>query len=260
MKMLPALMMIGAMAALLWPITVMAMPLPDCAGDVAITEAKIVRVEKNGVLILNDGRAVILEGLRLPGTDRPAAPVAQQALAELRALALGKGLTLTATHPKNDRYGRMRVQAFGSVWLQTELLKQGLARVSIPPDRQECSPDFYEAETEARNAGRGVWAVAEFAVRPAQPFLAPSGSFQLVQGRIVNITSHDGRVFLDFSEDYRKGFSATVAPEDRKAFRDSDPALEELVGREVRLRGIVEDFNGRREMALSNPRQIEILK
>ncbi|MBS0280847.1 MAG: hypothetical protein JSR25_06785, partial [Proteobacteria bacterium] len=89
---------------------------------------------------------------------------------------------------------------------------------------------------------------------------APAGSFQIVQGRIVNVASHDGRVFLDFNEDYRKGLSAIVAPEDRKAFRDSDLVLEELVGRDVRVRGIVEDFNGRREMALSNPRQIELVK
>ncbi|MEO7053672.1 MAG: thermonuclease family protein [Rhizomicrobium sp.] len=209
---------------------------------------------------MKDGRAAILEGLRLPGADHLAAPIAQQALAELRVLALDKGLTLTSTDPKSDRYGRMRVQAFGAVWLQTELLKQGLARVSIPPDRQECSPDFYEAETEARNAGRGVWALTEFTVLPAQAFSAPSGSFQLVQGRIVNVASHDGRVFLDFSQDYRKGFSAIIAPEDRKIFRNSDLVPEDLVGHEVRLRGIVEDFNGRREMALSNPRQIEILK
>lgn len=260
MKIMPAMMMLGAMSGLCWPTAGMAMPLPDCAGDVAIAEAKIVRVEKNGVLILKDGRAAILEGLRLPGADRPAAPIAQQALAELRALALGQGLTLTSTQPKIDRYGRMRVQVFGSVWLQIELLKQGLARVSIPPDRQECSPDFYEAEADARNAGRGVWALTEFAVLPAQAFAAPSGSFQLVQGRVVNVASHDGRVFLDFSQDYRKGFSVIIAPEDRRPFRNSDLVPEDLVGREVRVRGIVEDFNGRREMALSNPRQIELIK
>jgi len=246
------------MAGLFWPLAGMAMPLPDCAGDMMLARAEIVRVEKDGTLILNNGRAVILEGLRLPGADRPAAPVAGQALAILRALA--SGLTLTSTRPRNDRYGRIRVQAFGTGWLQTELLKRGLARVAVLPDRQECSPDFYEAETAARSAGRGLWALPEFAVRQAQPFSAPAGSFQLVQGRIVNVASHDGRIFLDFSQDYRKGFSAIIAPEDRRAFRDSDLVPEDLVGREVRLRGIVEGFNGRHEMALSNPRQIEILK
>ena len=248
------------LAGLLWPNAGFAMPLPDCAGDPVIAQARVVRVEKNGALVLDNGRTVVLEGIRLPGADFPAAPVAARALATLRELATRERVMFTSTRPRNDRYGRIRVQAFATAWLQTELLKRGLARVSVMPDRQECSPDFYEAEIEARSAGRGLWALPEFAVRKAVSFSAPAGSFQLVEGRIVNVASHDGRAFLDFNDDYRKGFSATIAPEDRKAFREAELALEALVGHEVRLRGIVEDFNGRHEMALANPRQIEVVK
>ena len=236
------------------------MPLPDCAGSVETARAHVVRVEKNGALILGDGRVVLLEGIRLPGADRPSGAIASAALDALRALATKETLTLTVTEPQRDRYDRLHAQAFGDVWLQTELLRRGLARVSIAPDRQECSPDFYEAEVEARNARRGLWALPEFAVRQAGALSAPAGSFQVVEGRVLNVASHDGRVFLDFNSDYRKGFSATIAPEDRKAFRDSDPALEDLAGHEVRLRGIVENFGGRPEIALSNPRQVELLK
>lgn len=256
MRILPVLVMAG----LSWPAMAFAMPLPDCAGDVVSANAHVTRVEENGALVLDGGQRVLLEGIRLPGADRPAAPVAKEALAVLRAWTAKQTLTLTSTSPRNDRYGRIRVQAFGTAWLQVELLKRGLARVSVMPDRQECSPDFYEAEIEARNARRGLWALPEFAIRSAASVAAPAGSFQIIQGRIVNVASHDGRFFLDFNEDYRKGFSAIIAPEDRKAFRNSDPIPEELVGREVRVRGIVEAFNGRREMTLSNPRQIEILK
>jgi micrococcal nuclease len=236
------------------------MPLPDCAGSVEIAHAQIVRVEKNGTLILNDDRAVLLEGIRLPGADRPGDPIATQALAVLRELAMKEVLTLTSTPPKEDRYDRVRVQAFSNVWLQAELLKRRLARVAITPDRQECSPDFYEAEIEARNAKRGLWALPEFAVQQAGSLSAPAGSFQVVEGQVANVVTHDGRFFLDFNADYRKGFSATIAPDDRKAFRASDPALEDLAGHKIRLRGIVENFNGRTEIALSNPRQIEFLK
>jgi micrococcal nuclease len=249
-----------ALAGLFWPNAGFAMPLPDCAGDVLIPRAHVARVEKNGALILDNRQIVLLEGIRLPGVDRPTLPVAAQAVATLQMLAMRESLILTSTPPRNDRYGRVRVQAFGTTWLQTELLKHGLARVSIMPDRQECSPDFYEAEIEAREARRGLWALPEFAVKQAGSFSAPAGSFQLVQGRVVNVASHDGRTFLDFSDNYRKGFSAIIAPEDRKAFRNAEPALEDLIGREVRLRGIMEEFNGRWEMALSNPRQIEVLK
>lgn len=254
MKVLPIL----AIAGLFWPAAGYAMILPDCAGDIVRKSAHVVRVERDGALVLDDGQSVLLEGIRLPGTDRPAAPIAEESLAAMRVLTK-EALTLTSTTPRNDRYGRIRVQAFGAAWLQVELLKRGLARVAVMPDRRECSPDFYEAEIEARERHRGLWALPEFAIRDATAVTAPAGSFQIVRGRIVNVASHDGRVFLDFNEDYRKGFSAIIAPEDRKAFRDSDLILEDLVGREIRVRGILESFNGRREMALFNPRQIELL-
>ena len=111
------------------------MPLPDCAGQVEIAQTHIVRVEQGGALILNDGRAILLEGVRLPGVDRPSDPIAGLARETLRELAMKAPLTLTSTPPGQDRYDRVRVQAFGAVWLQTELLKRGLARVMITPDR-----------------------------------------------------------------------------------------------------------------------------
>jgi micrococcal nuclease len=243
-----------------WPVAA-AISLPDCAGAVEIDRAQVTRVENNGALILRDGRAVLLEGIRLPGVDRPSDPIAALALDTLRELATKVPLTLSSTPPRQDRYDRSRVQAFGrSVWLQTELLKRGLARVMIAPDRQECYPDFYEAEAGARKAGRGLWALPEFAVRPAAAFSAPAGSFQVAEGRVVAVATHDGRIFLDFNADYRKGFSATIAPDDRKAFRDGDPAPADLADHVIRLRGIVDNFNGRPEIALSNPRQIELLQ
>ena len=237
------------------------MPLPDCAGTIEIAHASVARVEKNGALILTGGRPVVLEGIRFPGADRPGDPIAGKALDTLRTLTAGKSLTLTSTPPQQDRYGGLRVQAFTDVWLQVDLLKRGLARVAIVPDRQECSPDFYEAEIDARNVGRGLWALPDFAVRQAQGFSAPDGSFQIVEGHVVNVSSlPSGRAFLDFDADFRKGLSVVIAPEDRKAFRDSDPTLTDLTGHDIRIRGTVTNFNGRPEIALFNPKQIELLQ
>ena len=252
--------LVAVLAGLFAPDAAVAMTLPDCAGAVDVAQAWIMRVEKDGALVLRDGRSVSLEGIRLPGADNPSDPVAALALDTLRKLTHTVPLTLTVTPPEQDRYGRIRVQAFGNVWLQTEMLRRGLARVMIAPDRQECYPDFYEAETEARKGGRGLWASPAFAVRQATGFSAPAGSFQLVEGLVIAAATHDGRVFLDFSTDYRNGFSATVAPDDHKAFRGNEPAIEDLAGHRIRLRGIVERFNGRAEIALSNPRQIELLQ
>jgi endonuclease YncB( thermonuclease family) len=247
-------------AAFCFSTPALAMTPAACAGGIEIAHAKIVRVEKNGALILGDGRAVMLEGIRLPLTDGGPPALAQDALHALSELAMAAPLTLTSTPPKEDRYDRVRVQAFGDVWLQTELLRRGLARVETAPDRPQCAVNFYAAEKEARVASRGLWAFPAFAVRKAESVAAADeGSFQLVEGKVVNSAVRDARVFLDFSQDYRHGFSATIAPEDRRTFRNTDPLPENLAGHTIRLRGMVQDYGGRPEIALSNPAQIEFV-
>lgn len=237
------------------------MPVPDCAGKVEIGKARITRVERNGVLVLTDGRAVSLEGIRLPMGQADHAPgyFQDEALAALSDLAKAAPLDLAATPPKQDRYDRVRVQAFGTVWLQTALLERGLARVAIAPDRQECFPEFYGAEARARAKGVGIWASPAYRVRSANLTVEDAGSFQIVEGRVAHVDARPGRAFIDFSTDPRRGFSAVIAPEDRKAFRNLDPDLSSLAGHRVRVRGLVQDYNGRPEIFLSNPVQIELL-
>jgi len=239
--------------------------IPDCAGRVEIAKARVVRVERNGALILSDGRAILLEGIRLPvrdnGRDSNGA-LADQSLALLAELAKAAPITFTATPPKQDRYDRVRAQAFGDgVWLQTAMLERGMARVAISPDRNECAPDLYEAETRARQARAGLWASGSYAPRPPQDMKGTVGSFQLVQGWVTNVGTASGRTFIDFGNDYGDGgsrvFSAVIQPQDRAAFRGHD--LQALVARHVRIRGMVVDVRGRPEIGLSNPAQIEIL-
>ncbi len=237
-----------------------AMTPSDCAGRTEISNARIVRVEKNGALILSDGRAATLEGIRLPLDDGGSAALADDALNALRGLATAQPLTLTAIAPKEDRYDRVRVQAFGDVWLQQEMLRRGLARVAIAPDRAECAAALYQAEKEARAAGRGLWAFPAFALRnPASVTAADEGKFVIVEGKVANAAIHDGRVFLDFAANYSRGLTATIAPDDHANFRHTNPPPENLTGNAVRLRGMVEDFNGQPEIGLSNPAQIEFI-
>ena len=165
-------------------------------------------------------------------------------------------MSFTVTPPLRDRYGRLRVQGFGAQWLQVALLEQGLARVAISPDRRECAPDLYEAESRGRAKRAGLWAVTAYRVRSPQEMKDTIGSFQLVEGQVSHISRFDGRTVLNFGRD-GGGFSASIAPGDRRAFRDFD--LDILSGRRIRVRGIVQDNRGRQEIALSNPFQIEQL-
>jgi micrococcal nuclease len=254
----------AAILAAIWlPSGAIAAPhfIPDCAGSVEIAHAHVVRVEKNGALILEDGRAVMLEGIRLPGADGAPAELSDRALAALREMALAGPVTFTAVPPKEDRYDRIRAQAFGDAWFQAALLEKGLARVAISPDRNECAPDLYEAEQDARAKHAGLWASATNAPRPPeampQAMKGASSGFQIVDGWVTRVGKSDGRVFIDFGSDGRQVFSAVIEAEDRRAFRGFD--LDGLEAHHIRIRGMVQDQRGRPQIELSNPSQIEVL-
>jgi endonuclease YncB( thermonuclease family) len=229
--------------------------IPDCAGRVEIAHALVSRVERDGALILTDGRPVQLEGIRLP-LDGPS-ELANRARTGLAALAQSSTVSFTTTPPVRDRYNRLRAQGFAGQWLQVTLLEQGLARVAISPDRTECAPDLYEAEARGRAKRQGLWALAAYRVRKPSDVRGVTGSFQLVEGQVSHIGRADGRTFLDFGGQDRWSFSALIAAGDRRAFRDFD--LDGLAGHRVRVRGIVLDYRGRPEIALANPSQIELL-
>jgi hypothetical protein len=154
------------LAAMCFPLDRVAAPrneehfIPDCAGHVEIAHARVAGVEQNGVLRLPDGRALLLEGIRLPLADGAPRVLAAPVLASLRRMARVSTVAFTTTLPKEDRYGRPRVQGLGQQWLQIALLEQGLARLAISPDRDECAPGLYEAEARAR-ATRGDVDIAQ---------------------------------------------------------------------------------------------------
>jgi len=233
---------------------------PACAGPVEISRAHVVRVEQNGVLVLSDGRALALEGIRLPlgAADHAPARLADEARAMLLNLANEAPLSGRAVPPKEDRYDRVRVQGFSARWLQQALLEQGLARVATQPDRGECAAALYGFEAAARKAGLGLWANAAYRIRTDRDDWRPDlGTFQLIEGRLTRVTARDGDTVLDFGGDGHNGLLAMISGADRRNFRAAD--LDGMAGRRLRLRGIVQESNGRPMIALSHPAQIELL-
>lgn len=252
----------GLFAAVMAHGPVQAAGVPSCAGPPEISRARIVRVEQNGALILSDGRALLLEGIRLPQiSDKATRSFADEARATLTMLAREGLVTGLAVPPKQDRYDRVRVQGFTDImWLQQAMLERGLARVSIAPDREECAAELYRFETEARRGRVGLWANTAYRVRGNRDDWRPDiGSFQLIEGRISRVQERDGRLVLDFGTDGKSGLLAMVTSEDRRGFIRGgfDPVM--LEGRNVRVRGVVQNVGGRPQIGIASRAQIEIL-
>ena len=238
---------------------------PACSPPVEVSRAPIVRVEINGVLVLRDGRAADLESVLLPAGARDHAPafVAQQAIERLSKLTKGKDVTLRARMPKEDRYGRIRSQVFlhqdgRDIWLQETMLHEGLARVMIAPDRPECARELYAAESEARATRAGIWALPAYAVRSPDNLGGDLGTFQIVDGVVTNASIHDGRAYLNFGDDWRTDFTATIAPDDMKRFREAGIDPKAYAGKKVEVRGYIQSLNGP-EIELAAPDMIEVL-
>lgn len=249
-----------AVAATLMP-GAMAGTTPGCAGDVEINGARLLRVERNGSVILTDGRAAHLEGIRLPAGADDKAPqsFADQALAALTVLAQAGPLKLTAIPPKEDRYDRVRGQLFNAkAWVQAELLSRGLARVMIAPDRTECAPELFAFEAKARAAKAGIWSNAVYAVRTPDNLRNDVGTFQIVEGKVLNASLKNGRAYLNFGADWKTDFTVTVDPEDMKNFRNTGVDPRSYVGQTIRVRGIVQWLNGP-EIEVANPQSVEVV-
>lgn len=250
-------------AAVLSVLPVAADPAPRCAGEIEIGDVHIMRVEHNGVLVMTDGRALKLEGIRLLGSPQDKGPhqIADTAFAALNELAKGRQVDAHAVYPKEDRYDRIRGQIFtsGGTWLQIELLKRGLARVDISPDRGECYADLYAAEAEARRAGTGLWADPAYASRTPGQVAGDIGSFQTVVGRVADAAAVNGGVNLNFGQDWQRDFTVIIAQDDLKTFRRMGVDPMNYQGKLIRVRGIVQSLNGP-AITVGNPKQIELLQ
>ena len=254
-----------ALAGILLVASADAAPLPACAPVIEVPAVKVIRVERNGVLVLSDGRAVDVEGILLPAGGHDHAPsfLARQAVAVLGDLTRKGSATLAAGQPKEDRYGRLRAQVFflgdeAEPWLQAAMLRRGLARVNIAPDRRECAVALYAAEREARAAHAGIWALSAYAVRTPETLSGDTGTFQLVEGDVKSAEVRGGRAYLNFGSDWRTDFTVTISTEDIGTFRRAGVDPRSYAGLRVRVRGWIESMNGP-EIEIGTPDAIEVL-
>jgi hypothetical protein len=85
-------------------------------------------------------------------------------------------------------------------------------------------------------------------------------TFQIVEGRVVEAAeARSGRIYLNFGDNWREDFTATIEPADRPLFDAAglDPLA--LAGRTIRLRGWIYAFNGPM-ITLTHPEQVEVVE
>jgi endonuclease YncB( thermonuclease family) len=225
-----------------------------------------IEVVDGDTLLLENGTEVRLVGIQAPKLPLGRAgfkswPLAEEAKQALKALALGKRLTLYYGGRKTDRYGRALAHLLrpDGLWLQGELLAAGMARVYSFRDNRRLIDEMLARERAARSRRRGIWAHPFYAVRTPEAAAEHVGSFQLVEGRVIDAAIVRRRGYINFGEDWKSDFTISISPGNRKLFGAEGEEILALKGRVVRVRGWIKSFNGAMIEA-THPEQIEVFE
>jgi len=244
------------------------------APDLVAGEIGTVRSVVDGdTLYLDSGLKVRLSAMQAPklslGRDHVKDwPLGYEAKAALTALTRKRDVRLYYGGEKRDRYDRALAQVYlldkdGSkdLWVQEEMIRLGMARVYTWPDTHQNSQVLYEAERQARDAGRGIWGHDFYQVRSPDPdpLAQDVDSFQLVEGIITSSADIRDRVYLNFGADYKTDFTIAIAKRDRKRFKTANFDPTTLDGARVRVRGWIELMNGPM-IWLDHPERLEVLE
>lgn len=236
--------------------------------------AGVVQVVDGDTLVLDDGREVRLVGIQAPKLPLGRAgfvtwPLAEEAREALAELTAGRRVGLGYGGTQRDRHGRVLAHLHvldgprSGLWLQGEMLAHGLARVYSFPDNRALVAEMLALERAARVARRGIWADPWYRVLTAadlerEPFAAV-GSFQIVEGRVLDAAVVRKRGYLNFGADWKSDFTVAIDPAALRLFEVDGRMIDAYEGRRIRVRGWVKSFNGPMIEA-THPEQIEVLE
>ena len=227
---------------------------------------KVSKVLDGDSFILDSGLEVRLAEVEAPRV-RPGDSWGPRATRELEGLILGKKVELQYDGLRRDRRGRAIAHVFvpqglgkEPVWVQSDLLKNGLARVHTYADNRRAIGDLWQAEREARRAGKGIWTAGPYQVRYATPEALQGGlnSFQLMEGKVEKASQRGKVIFLNFGTDDKTDVTAIVPETAFARWRGGADDILALQGRTIRVRGYVRNSNGP-SVWVDHPEQIEFI-
>jgi len=227
--------------------------------------ARVAEVIDGDTVHLADGRSVRLVGIQAPELnpvqpDVQPEPYARRARRALAELAAGERVRVGYGGRRRDRHGRYLAHLYRAdgTWLQGALVRDGAARVYSFADNTALVDRLLRLERDARRAGRGLWALSRYRVRSRAGAHEAVDSWQIVQARVRRGEVVDGRVYLNFGQDWRSDFTVTIPPERRERLAAAGLTADRLQGRRIRVRGWIESYNGP-QIEVTHPQQIEVI-
>jgi endonuclease YncB( thermonuclease family) len=240
---------------------------PDCKLE-TIGSGAARRIIDGRTFQLDDGQHVRLAAVEappmpLPGESGPQAKAGLAAKAALEALLAGRTVTLKKLGPNADRYGRIvaLVSVEGAARsVQQDMLAQGHALVAAEIGERACAAHLFAAEHSARTGGLGLWATPYYVIQPANDpakVLAERGRFTLVEGKVLSVRESGATIYVNFGRRWSEDFTVTILKRNARAFAAGGIEPKKLAGRQIRVRGVIEERGGP-WIEATRPEQIEL--
>lgn len=204
---------------------------------------EVASVSSNGILAAETGQKIVLAGVRLPARLETSGGLQAKAVRLLRERCIGREVTLLAKETARDRWGRYLAHLrVADAWIQAAMVEAGLAVVEARSGRHFGLDPLLDLEETARRRHAGVWG-AGFRVRRADEAMPPGG-FAIVQGRVADTATVNGNTYLNFGENWKTDFTVMLDRPARRRFDDAGMPPNSLQGAELRVRGVLEAWNG----------------
>jgi micrococcal nuclease len=141
-----------------WLMAILLLLMPLCGCQSPPDAARVVQVIDGDTIIIEGGPRVRYIGIDTPELRPVPEAFAVEAWQANREMVEGKVVRLEQDISETDSYGRLlRYVYVDDLFVNAELVRQGLARVhAYPPDTKYHS-HLEALEREAKQAGSGIW-------------------------------------------------------------------------------------------------------
>jgi endonuclease YncB( thermonuclease family) len=220
-------------------------------------------------LTLVDGTILKLAGIEPPSPTPEDPGLDKSASLRLSAWLAGREVRFRALDDRKDRWGRMPALVFAEAGnpgapllsVASAVLDAGLGRFAPVAAARPCRAALLAAEAAARHAKRGLWADPYYAVIAASDRDAlydRTGTSVVVEGSVLDVEAGRFRTTLFFGAQRGRDFSVTVSQRNVEIFRQAGSVLEELRGKMLRVRGLLDTRFGP-QIEISTPEELEIV-
>ncbi|MDH3354076.1 MAG: thermonuclease family protein [Chromatiales bacterium] len=222
---------------------------------------RVTRVIDGDTVVLENGNRVRLIGLNTPEVahrNQPADPGGDVASDYLQELIEGKLVRLEYGAERYDKYRRVLAHIFTKEGknINAMILAEGFAHAVVKLPNVRLIDQYFSAESEARESGRGIWLLPQFKIYPIEAAKNFRNSFRRLRG-VVKRTEEKRSAWMFY---FKGGVKALLRKEHLAPFVRSGRAPQQLVGKLITIRGWVHQSKGAPLIRLYHPRMIETIE